>query len=449
MFSRSAVLILGLACLLLCLPLPAGAGAVSPPGIELTSFEVDAPPVPRVGHRVEVRYTLKNVSGRPITFSPRFGISVGARYQPPQGKWVNLDFGHQYKGFTLGPGQSISLKSATTLGWEGQMIFWPAFHADGGWGKLDSEKLIMMVKPAQPPLAGDPRFQGGPGKTLVLRDDRPLPIQMFPPDNPWNQDISTLPKHPMSDQWVKNIGAHTGLHADFGSAGPGGHGIPYAVVDGYQPKLPVSFKYARESDPGPYPISPAVPTEKSGDRHALMLDHDNSRLYELFGVQKTNQGWKAGSGAIFDLTSNRLRPRGQTSADAAGLPILPGLVRYEEVYGLGEIRHALRFTAEKSSRGYIPPATHFASSVKTDLRPPMGARLRLRPDFDISPYPFPVQVILKALKKYGMFLADNGRNWFVSGAPDTRWPQNQLQWLKRVKGRDFEVVYTGETIDQE
>ena len=218
------------------------------------------------------------------------------------------------------------------------------------------------------------------------------------------------------------------------------------MVPGTQPRVPVSFSYPDESDPGPYPVPPDAPIEggaaSEGDRHVLMLDEDNAVLYELFHSFPEGDGWKAGSGAIFDLTSNDLRPAGWTSADAAGLPIVPGLARYEEVEA-GEIRHALRFTCRRTQRGYIPPATHWASRSDDRDLPPMGLRLRLRADYDISGFSEPVQVILTALKRYGMIVADNGGDWFISGAPDPRWDDEDLQTLKRVPGSAFEAVETG------
>jgi hypothetical protein len=273
-------------------------------------------------------------------------------------------------------------------------------------------------------------------------------LRIFPPDNPWNTDISKLPVHPRSAVYLQSIGLDANLHPDFGTVWEGApSGIPYVVVGQDQPKVPVTFEYADESDPGPYPIPPNPPIEggpdSEGDRHILIIDRDNHRLYELFSAYPTEKGWRAGSGAIFDLDSNALRPAGWTSADAAGLPIFPGLVRYDEVMEKGEIKHALRFTARRTQRGYISPARHFASSSSDPNLPPMGLRVRLKADYDVSGFPRPVQVILTALKKYGLLLADNGGNWFISGAPDPRWDDEALAAIKRVKGRDLEVVDTG------
>jgi hypothetical protein len=280
-------------------------------------------------------------------------------------------------------------------------------------------------------------------------------LQIFPPDNPWNQDISGLPVHPRSAAYLRSMGLDTGLHPDFGTVWEGAPiGIPYCLVRADQAKVLVDFYYPDESDPGPYPIPPNAPIEggpdADGDRHILVIDVDNKMLYEVYDAYRSvsGAGWSCGSGAIFDLTSNRLRPAGWTSADAAGLPIFPGLVRYDEVFGRGEIRHALRFTVSQTRRAYIPPATHFASDDTDEDLPPMGLRVRLRADFDISPFPAEVQVILRALKTYGMFVADNGSSWFVSGAPDSRWNDENLHSLDEVRGRDFEVVYTGEAVTE-
>lgn len=225
----------------------------------------------------------------------------------------------------------------------------------------------------------------------------------FPDDNPWNTDISGLPVDSRSDTLIASIGNDTGMHPDFGTIWEGRPiGIPYVVVSGSQTKVSVSFDYADESDPGPYPIPSNAPIEggsdADGDRHILVIDKDNWRLYELFYAYPNGSGWTAGSGAIFDLNSNDLRPAGWTSADAAGLPIFPGLVRYDEVVEQGEIRHALRFTASRTRRAYVSPATHYASSNTSASLPPMGMRVRLKSSVDISGYPEQIQVILRALK---------------------------------------------------
>ena len=269
---------------------------------------------------------------------------------------------------------------------------------------------------------------------------------ILPANNIWNAAVDQLPRHPSSDAYVATIGAGRGVHPDFGTVYEGAPiGIPFVTVPGTQPKVPVSFEYDDESDPGPYPIPANAPIEgganSDGDRHVLVLDRDNCILYELFYAFRNADGsWDAGSGAIFDLRSNDLRPSGWTSADAAGLPILPGLVRFDEVAS-GEITHALRFTAPQTQRSFVWPARHFASSLTGTQYPPMGLRMRLKASFDVSGFSAPVQVILRALKKYGMILADNGSAWFVSGVPDERWNDDMLVGeLARVKGSDFEAV---------
>jgi hypothetical protein len=269
---------------------------------------------------------------------------------------------------------------------------------------------------------------------------------VFPPENPWNLDVSALPADPDSARILSAIGLNTSLHPDFGTVWQGApNGIPYCVVPGSQPRVPVTFEYADESDPGPYPIPPNAPVEGGsdgdGDRHVLVIDRDNWKLYELFAARREGGGWHAGSGAIFDLRSGALRPDGWTSADAAGLPIFPGLVRYDEVMEQKAILHALRFTCRHTRRTYIWPARHFASRSDDPALPPMGLRVRLRASYDISQFPPCAKVILTALKRYGMMLADNGGDWFLSGAPDPRWNDEELGALKRVKGADLEVVH--------
>jgi hypothetical protein len=277
----------------------------------------------------------------------------------------------------------------------------------------------------------------------------PLPpaqsCQLFPSDNAWNRRVDTLPVTPGSIATVATIGATKTMHADFGSGlwDGGPIGIPITVVGKGQRKSAVRFEYADESDRGPYPIPAGVRIEggakADGDRHALIVDRDACRLYELYALRRVGGRWTAGSGAIWDLRSDRLRPAGWTSADAAGLPILPGLARYDEV-AKGRIDHALRFTVSRTQRAYVWPARHVASSLTDPALPPMGARLRLKHDFDISGFPRQARVVLQALKEYGMIVADNGSDWFVSGAPDPRWSNDDLHTLGRVPGSAFEVV---------
>ena len=267
----------------------------------------------------------------------------------------------------------------------------------------------------------------------------------FPADNPWNRPVDKDPVDPNSDTLIGSVGKNLPLHADFGAFWEGQPlGIPYVVVDAKTRRVPVTFEYADESDAGPYPVPPNPPIEggpkSDGDRHVLMLDRDAWKLYELYGVYPSGKGYKAGSGAIFDLNSNRLRPQGWTSADAAGLPIFPGLVRYDEVVEQGEIRHALRFTVRRTRNSFIPPARHFASDSSDKSLPPMGMRVRLKASYDISGFPKHAQVVLRALKTYGMILADNGSDWYVSGSHDERWNNDEMAAINGVKGKDLEVV---------
>lgn len=266
---------------------------------------------------------------------------------------------------------------------------------------------------------------------------------LFPASNAWNQRVDRLPAGAGSAAVVGAIGAGDHVHADFGSGLWAGRpiGIPVTVVRGSQRKTRVAFDYADESDRGPYPIPAQVAIEGGSDRHALIVDRDACRLYELFALRRAGSGWAAGSGAIWSLHSNRLRPAGWTSADAAGLPILPGLARYEDV-ARGRIDHALRFTVERTRRAYVYPARHFASASTDPVLPPMGARFRLKRSFDLSGFPPQARIVLQALKTYGMILADNGSNWFLSGAPDPRWSNDDLHSLHRVPGSAFELVDT-------
>lgn len=266
---------------------------------------------------------------------------------------------------------------------------------------------------------------------------------VFPADNPWNTDVSNYPVHANSDNYIASILAgRENLHPDFG--GNGEYGIPYITVSADQPRVPVEAYYDDESDlPAEgYPIPPDAPVEGGGDKHVIVIDTDNCTLYETWDSTYTGPGWSVGSAAIFNLMSNTLRPNGWTSADAAGLPVFPGLVRYNEAEA-GAINHALRFTVSKTQQAYIHPATHFASSSTDPNRPPMGLRLRLKADFDTSGYNGHARIILEALKKYGMIVADNGSDWYITGAADPRWNDDDVGQLKSVPGSAFEVVETG------
>ncbi len=269
---------------------------------------------------------------------------------------------------------------------------------------------------------------------------------IFPSDNAWNRDVSQDPIDPNSNNYISFIQAHGGqkVHPDFGSNLS--YGIPYVIVPGSQAKVPINITaYSSESDPGPYPIPLNAPIEAGGDGHILSVDKDNCILYELYGATRTGSGFNALSAAKFDLKSNALRPEGWTSADAAGLPIYPGLVKYDEV-AAGAINHALRFTLNTTQKAHIHPATHDAGSTTDPNAPPMGLRLRLKASFDLSPYHGESLVILQALKKYGMILADNGSNWYISGSRDARWNDDDLNQLKSIPGTAFEVVKSGTII---
>ncbi len=271
--------------------------------------------------------------------------------------------------------------------------------------------------------------------------------RMLPADNPWNQEVTGLAVRPDSAQFISSISASgkTKLHPDFG--GGGAYGIPYAVVPAGQTKVPITYTaYGDESDPGPFPIPGNAPVEggtgSDGDRHVLVVQQQSCHLYELGRAFWQGNHWNADVGVDWNLGSNALRPAGWTSADAAGLPILPGLVRYDEV-AAGHIDHAVRFTVSRSQRGYILPATHYASSSTNAALPPMGLRLRLKASFSLAGYHGESLVILQALKTYGMIVADNGSSWYVSGAADPRWNDDDLNQLKSVPGSAFEAVDTG------
>jgi hypothetical protein len=255
--------------------------------------------------------------------------------------------------------------------------------------------------------------------------------------------VSTAPVHARSDAFIASIGATAPVHPDVGTI----YGIPYVEVGAAQPRVPVSFDYADESDRGPYPIPPSAPVEGGSDRHVLVLDRESCRLWELFDASTPDGGrsWHAGSGATWDLRSNALRPDGWTSADAAGLPILPGLLRYDEV-AAGHIDHALRFTVRRTQRAFIHPATHVASSITDPNVPPMGLRVRMKAGYDCSRLSRTAQVVCAALKRYGMLVADNGSDWFITGAPDRRWDDEALNDLETIPGGAFEALETGPVI---
>jgi hypothetical protein len=274
---------------------------------------------------------------------------------------------------------------------------------------------------------------------------------VFPVSSPWNTQVDKLPVAADSATLIASIGLSAGVHADFGSGLYNGSriGIPFVVVRGRStPKSRVTFEYADESDKGPYPIPKNVPVEgapahaNEGDRHVLIVDRDSCKLYELSGMQHTGTHWSGWSGAIWSLRSNALRPSTWTSADAAGLPILPGLARWEGDASTGRINHALRFTVERTRKAFIYPARHYASSSTDPALPPMGLRVRLKASVNIAGLPLQARIVAQAMKTYGLILADNGSNWYVSGAPSPHWSNDQLHALGALTGADFEVVDT-------
>jgi len=310
-------------------------------------------------------------------------------------------------------------------------------------------RRLFVLLVAALPLFGQPVRNGA----------LPTPLPLFPPDNWWNTDISAAPVDPKSASFISFIGATRGMHPDFGgdSGDPSApiYGMPYVVVSGSQPRVSVTFDYDDESDHGGYPIPEEAKTQQKwiegglagndpnadGDRHMLIVDRDNRILYELYALHWSGTAWTAGSGAIFPLDSNARRPDGWTSADAAGLAILPGLIRYDEVFGADPIRHAFRVTV-RATNGYVFPASHRAGSMTNAL--PMGARLRLKASKDISQYPAAVQKIFQAMKTYGLIVADNGSDLYVTGTYDTRWDNDVLNpAFGAIKASDFEVVQLG------
>jgi hypothetical protein len=270
---------------------------------------------------------------------------------------------------------------------------------------------------------------------------------VFPANNPWNQRVDKLPVATNSAQLIASIGLNAPVHADFGSGtwDGGPIGIPFDIVSSKTPRSRVSFEYADESNRVRYPIPRGVHIEggahATGDRHAILVDKSACRLYELYDLRHTSRGWTAGSGAVWSLRSNHLRPAGWTSADAAGLAMFPGLARWDEV-ARGVIDHALRFTAPETRRAFVYPARHYASSSNDPSLPPMGLRVRLKASVDVASFPRQARVVLRALQRYGMILADNGSPWYISGAPNRHWSNDDLHSLGRLTGADFEVVDT-------
>ena len=287
---------------------------------------------------------------------------------------------------------------------------------------------IPLAPPPPPAAPAGPRIAGCP---------------VFPADNAWNRDVSRDPVDPRSDAYLRSIGRGLRLHPDFGSGRNGRYGIPITVAASTQPARRIRFTdYPDESDRVPYPIPAAARVEGGSDRHVLVVQRGSCRLYELYGARRAGGRWVAANGAVWDLRSNRTRPKGWTSADAAGLPIMPGLARPDEARA-GAIRHALRFTAPRTQRAYVAPARHFASSDRDPALPPMGLRVRLKRSYALGGYRGQSLAILRALRTYGMILADNGSPWYVSGAADRRWDDADIEQLKRVPASAFEVVRSG------
>jgi hypothetical protein len=329
-------------------------------------------------------------------------------------------------------------------------------------GTATRAQAAKMVELARPPRTPTPTVTGTPPTATPTRTRTATrtptrtpttvaggPCPVFPADNIWNRNIAALPTHTMSNAYVNSIGLGAHVHADFGSGlwDGGPIGIPYVTVPTTQPYVPIQFTaYGDESDPGPYPVPTNAPIEGGpngdGDRHVLVVQEGTCKLFEMYrAFPRANGSWDADSGAVFDLRSHALRPAGWTSADAAGLPIYPGLVRYDEAAS-GVIRHAIRFTAPNTQQAYVWPARHHASSSTDPNLPPMGLRVRLKASVDISSYPQHAKVILQALKDYGMMLADNGSPWYISGAPDERWDNDVLHAMDDMIGADFEAVDT-------
>jgi hypothetical protein len=302
--------------------------------------------------------------------------------------------------------------------------------------------LLLLALPAVSISASSRRARVAPAATAP--PPRQYGCAIFPANNLLNRDISHAAVDPNSANYVASIGVSGHLHPDFGTNQS--YGIPYAVAGPRQPKVPIRFtEFGEESEPGPYPIPPNAPVEgagEAGDRHVLVIQRGACKLYELYSAARRGAGWEAGSGAVFNLRSNALRPEGWTSADAAGLPIYPLLVRYPEVHA-GRIDHALRMTVARTQRGYIHPATHFASSNSDPNLPPMGLRLRLKSGFSLAGFHGESLIVLRALKRYGLIVADNGSSWYITGAPDPRWSDEDLEQIKRVPGSAFEAVESG------
>jgi hypothetical protein len=323
----------------------------------------------------------------------------------------------------------------------------PLDGAQGGAGGLGGAHTVHAGEAGGSGAASGGRPGDGGGGT------GPAPMiggcRVFPADNPWNQDVSALPLHPDSDAFIDSIGRDDNVHPDFGTEWEGAPiGIPVTTVVATTPDVPVLFQaYGDESDPGPYPIPLGASIEggadSDGDRHVVAVDLGDCKLYELYRAFPQADAWHADSGAVFDLSRNDEHPFTFTSADAAGLPIFPGLVRYEEIVLEQELRHAVRFTVSRSRRAVVAPARHHAGSSDDASLPPMGLRLRMKQSYDCTGFSEPARVVCAGLKRYGMIVADNGSDWYISGAPDPRWDDDAIGDLKQIPGDAFEVVETG------
>ncbi|MFH1060819.1 MAG: hypothetical protein V1797_19330 [Pseudomonadota bacterium] len=436
----------------------APAQPVQQDGIALGGFRLSHTGAARIADRLQVSFEVTNTGAAPIRLGEKFGAFAAARWSTKTHRKLNRDFGHQARGKRLAPGAVLKVQASLILDMPGDWSIWPAVQV--GEKIIAFEELAQALKVtfgSEPAPASDAETAPPPvngGQTVVLWQDEELPLQVFPPDNPWNLDISQVRKHPMSAQWIETMGPEISLRAGFGSgnrnrttsiaAGRGlSFGTPYTVVRTDQKMVQIQFELAGQSNPGPYPIPVNPPTEGAGYDHIIVLHYDQKKLYEVQKAERMGPLWYGLSGAIFDLTSNRLRDPSAISAADSGLPIFPGLVRWEEVNSRKSIDHALCFSSSRTQKAYILPATHAVGDSRNPAWPPLGARVRLKRDFDISGFPASVQVILTALKTYGMFLADQGKDWQIAGAPDDRWMDEELDSFKNVKGHDFEVVDTG------
>ena len=372
---------------------------------------------------------------------------AGARgwppYAPPTPTFNDAPPGSPYYGYV----EAAALRGAIggyPCGGAGEPCPGRYFRPSLTSTRAQASKIVLLALPPTPTPTGT-LPTSTPTRTQTPVAGGPCPP--FPADNIWNRNIAAIPTHALSDAYITSIGRSAGLHADFGSGlwNGGPIGIPFVNVPGAQPLVNITYTaYGNESDPGPFPIPTNAPIEggpnSDGDRHVLVINEGNCNLYELFySFPQPDGSWNAASGARWDLRSHALRPAGWTSADAAGLPIYPGLVRYDEVAS-GRITHAIRFTASRTQRAYLWPARHFASNSTDPNLPPMGLRVRLKASKDISAYPPQVRVILQGFKEYGLILADNGSPWYISGAPDERWDNDILHAMDDITGNDFEAI---------